>query len=149
MFIDLIDEGFKNYALFQQNQDVLEFFSWASEFKAKVESSINEWIDKAGGEAGKLLGSLQQKTDQWWYFLDQPEVPPDNNQAERSLRLAVTKRKVSGGSRSMERFKNTANLLTVVQSCRRLGRSVIEFFVQAIKAMVNPSVQPPSLIPQL
>lgn len=42
----------KNYALFQQNQDVLEFFSWTSEFKAKVESSINEWIGKAGGEAG-------------------------------------------------------------------------------------------------
>jgi transposase len=149
VFINLIDEGFKNYALFQQNQDVLEFFSWASEFKAKVESSINEWIDKAGGEAGKLLRLLQQKTDQWWYFLDHPEVPPDNNQAERSLRLAVTKRKVSGGSRSMERFKNTANLLTVVQTCRRQGRSVIEFFVQAIKTMVNPSVQPPSLIPQL
>ena len=66
-----------------------------------------------------------------------------------TLRLAVTKRKVSGGSRSMERFKNTANLLTVVQTCRRQERSVIEFFVQAIKAMVNPSVQTPSLIPQL
>jgi transposase len=92
VFIDLIDEGFKNYALFQQNQDVLEFFSWASEFKTKVGSSINEWIDKAGAEAGKLLRSLQQKTDQWWYFLDHPEIPPDNNQAERSLRLAVTKR---------------------------------------------------------
>jgi hypothetical protein len=49
----------------------------------------------------------------------------------------------------MERFKDTANLLTVVQICRRQGRSVIEFFVQAIKAMINPSVQPPSLIPQL
>lgn len=149
VFINLIDEGFKNYALFQQNQDVLEFFSWASEFKTKVESSINEWIGKAGGEAGKLLRSLQQKTDQWWYFLDHPEVPPDNNQAERSLRLAVTKRKVSGGSRSMQRFKDTANLLTVVQTFRRQGRSVIEFFVQAIKAMINPSVQPPSLITQL
>lgn len=76
-------------------------------------------------------------------------MPPDNNQAERSLRLALTKRKVSGGSRSMERFKDTANLLTVVQTCRRQGRSVIEFFEQAIIAMINPSVQAPSLIPQL
>jgi transposase len=88
------------------------------------------------------------KTDQWWYFLDHPEVPPDNNLAERTLRLSVTKRKVSGGSRSMERFKHTANLLTVVQTCRRQGRSVIDFFEQAIKAMVNPDMQEPSLIPQ-
>jgi hypothetical protein len=92
---------------------------------------------------------LRDKAHQWWYFLEHPEVPPDNNQAERSLRLALTKRKVSGGSRSMERFKDTANLLTVVQTCRRQGRSVIEFFEQAIIAMINPSVQAPSLIPQL
>jgi transposase len=50
----------------------------------------------------------------------------------------------------MERFKHTANLLTVVQTCRRQGRSVIDFFVeQAIKGMVNPDLQEPSLIPQI
>lgn len=146
-FVNLIDEAFKNYALFQQTQNLLEFFSWANEFKAKVESSISEWIGKAGGEGGKLLRSLQEKAHQWWYFLDHPEIPPDNNLAERSLRLAVTKRKVSGGSRSMERFQNTANLLTVIQTCRRQGRSVIEFFEQAIKAMLNSDLQAPSLIP--
>ncbi len=146
-FINLIDEAFKNYALFQQTQNLLEFFGWADEFKAKVESSISEWIGKAGGDAGKLLRSLQHKAHQWWYFLAHPEIPPDNNLAERTLRLAVTKRKVSGGSRSMERFQDTADLLTVIQTCRRQGRSVIEFFEQAIKAMVNPDMQAPSLIP--
>ncbi len=148
-FIKLIDEAFKNYALWQQNQERLKFFAWASEFKAKVQSSINQWIAQAGAEAGQLLRSLRDKAPQWWYFLDHPEVPPDNNLAERTLRLAVTKRKVSGGSRSMERFQDTANLLTVVQTCRRQGRSVIGFFEQAIQAMVNPSVPAPSLIPQI
>lgn len=146
-FIDLIDEGFQNYALFQQTQNLDEFLSWASKFKQKVESAIHSWIDKAGGEAGKLLRSLRNKATQWWYFLDHPEIPPDNNLAERTLRLAVTKRKISGGSRSMERFQDTANLLTVIQTCRRQGRSVIDFFDQAIKAMLNPAVQTPSLIP--
>jgi hypothetical protein len=85
---------------------------------------------------GLILQELQQATfyvlcaikqaNQWWYFLDYPEVPPDNNQAERLLRLAVTKRKVSGGSRSMDRFKHTAHLLTVVQTCRRQGRSICD-----------------------
>lgn len=73
---------------------------------------------KAGGEAGKLLRCLRDKAHQWWYFLNHPEIPPDNNLAERTLRLAVTKRKVSGGSRSIERFQHTANLLTIVQTCR-------------------------------
>jgi hypothetical protein len=88
-----------------------ELFAWAWEFKLKVKSSLDKWIALAGGEASKLLRSLRNKTDQWWYFLDHPEVPPDNNLAERTLRLSVTKRKVSGGSRSIERFKHTANLL--------------------------------------
>ncbi len=85
---------------------------------------------------------------QWWYFLEHPEVPPDNNQAERSRRLAVTKRKVSGGSRSMERFQHTAKLLTVVQTCRRQGRSVIDFFAQALLANSNNYLSRPSLLPE-
>jgi transposase len=123
--------------------------SWGSEFKTKVESELKEWMAKAGAEASKFLRSLRDKAHQWWYFKGHPEIPPDNNLAERTLRLAVTKRKVSGGSRSMKRFQDTASLLTVVQTCRRQGRSVIEFFEQAIEAMVNPAVQIPSLIPQL
>ena len=77
-----------------------------------------------------------------------PEVPPDNNQAERSLRLAVTKRKVSGGSRSMERFAQTADLLSVVQTCRRQGRSVIKFFQSALMAKSGNGNSQPSLLPQ-
>jgi transposase len=63
-------------------------------------SGTRSWpkkLDLAGATAANLLRSLRDKASQWWYFLENPEVPPDNNQAERSLRLAVTKRKVSGG----------------------------------------------------
>jgi transposase len=33
-------------------------------------------------------------------FVADPEVPPENNAAERSLRYVVTSRKISGGTRS-------------------------------------------------
>jgi transposase len=59
-----------------------------------LHSSVDQWINLAGATADQLLRSLRDKASQWWYFIDFPEVPPDNNQAERSLRLAVTKRKV-------------------------------------------------------
>ena len=73
-------------------------------------SSLQQWHRLAGYAAGLLLRSLRDKAEQWWYFLDHPEVPQDFNLALRSLRLAVTKRKVSGGSRSMERFAKACRL---------------------------------------
>ena len=62
------------------------------------------------------------------------------------MRLAVTKRKVSGGSRSMERFQDTANNLSVIQTCRFQGRSVVDFFASALQAHSGIGEQP-SLIP--
>jgi transposase len=82
VFVSIIDEAFKNYRLFKENLNIDSYSNWANQFKSKVQSVINQWIGKAGGEAGKLLRSLQDKAHQWWYFLEHPEVPPDNNLAE-------------------------------------------------------------------
>ena len=112
-----------------------------------INLTLSKWSEKAGYEAGKLLRNLKLKADQWWYFLDHPEISPDNNLAERALRLAVTKRKVSGGSRSMARFQDTANFLSVIQTCRFQHRSVMDFFTQALIPSTDVSDRP-SLIPQ-
>ncbi|NEO01478.1 MAG: transposase [Moorea sp. SIO3I7] len=109
--VSLIDEAFRHYRLWQENGDETEYQQWVRGFKTQVQLTLETWWSVAVAEAGKLLRSLKQKAAQWWYFLDHPQVPPDNNLAERSKRLAVTKRKVSGGSRSEERFQQTANLL--------------------------------------
>lgn len=142
VFIALIDEAFAQYRHWQEARDNVTYFEWAERFKERVREAINEWMPKVGYTAGLLLKSLKNKSKQWWHFLENPEVPPDNNRAERNLRLAVTKRKVCGGSRSMEGLDNTAALLTVIQTCRAQGRSVVEFFRQAL---VDPSIL--SLIP--
>ena len=147
-FVNLIDEAFRNYGRWFETLDSTSYNDWANQFKSKFQSSLDQWINVAGVKARNLLRSLRDKANQWSYFLDNPEVPPDNNQAERSLRLAVTKRKVSGGSRLMERFQHTANLLTVVQTCRRQGRSIIDFFAQSLMANSNNYQSRPSLLPQ-
>ena len=147
-FLDLIDEAFEKHRQWRETQDETAYRRWAFEFKSRVSQSLQQWMNKAGYEAGKLLRKPRDKAEQWWYFLDHPEVPPDNNQAERSLRLAVTKRKVSGGSRSIDRFAQTADLLSVVQTCRRQRRSTIEFFKQALIAKSGTEKPLPSLLPQ-
>ncbi len=136
VFIDLIDAAFDAHRQWRETQDASAYRSWADAFKIEVKTALQQWLPKAGYAAGLLLRSLRDKADQWLYFLDHPEVPPDNNRSERSLRLAVTKRKVCGGaaalqegfppqatanpsgSRSMTGFAQTAILLTVIQTCR-------------------------------
>ncbi|NEO15660.1 MAG: hypothetical protein F6K49_11570 [Moorea sp. SIO3I6] len=59
----------------------------------------------------------------------------------------MTKRKVCGGSRSIERFRETADLLSVIQTYRVQDPSAMEFFRQALEATVSPTVSYPSLIP--
>jgi transposase len=142
VFIKLIDEAFAAHREWRETRDQLKYFTWAKEFKEIVGKAITEWMPKVGYSAGKLLKSLKQKSEQWWYFLEDPEVPPDNNRAERNLRLAVTKRKVCGGSRSMDGLENTAAILTVIQTCKAQGKSVVEFFRQVL---IDPSSV--SLIP--
>ncbi len=147
-FKDLIDEAFVQHRHWRSTQDGQAYSTWACGFKVRINQTIEKWIGRAGADAGKLLRALRDQPEQWWYFLEHPEVPPDNNLAERSLRLAVTKRKVSGGSRSMARFAQTANLLSVVQTLRRQGRSVMEFFRQALMFKSGSRQSQPSLIPQ-
>lgn len=88
-FKDLIDEGFRHYSQWQHSQARHIYNYWAMRFKEKVDLTLKQWSNKAGYEGGKLLGSLKLKADKWWYFLFHREIPPDNNLAERSLRLAI------------------------------------------------------------
>ncbi len=52
------------------------------------------------------------------------------------------------GSRSMTRFAQTADLLSVVQTLRRQGRSVIEFFQKALSQESEAEKSSPSLLPE-
>ena len=157
--LKLIDEAFRQYRHRLETKDISQYQNWAEGFKLRISQAVKQYLPLAGYVrearrrlAGKLLRSLRNKFEQWWYFLDHPEVPPDHNLAERALRLAVTKRKVSGGSRSMERFAQTATLLSVAQTCRFQGRSVSRFFREALMATAGeglPYPKPNSANPNL
>jgi len=74
--------------------------------------------------AGYEVTAIATRQPQWWYF-DHPEVPP-TQPSERSLRLAVTKRKVSGGSRFLDRFARQQTL-SVSADPSPTGTVIMEF----------------------
>jgi transposase len=81
-----------------------------------------------------------------WTFAKAVGVEPTNNAAERALRHAVCWRKTSFGTDSPTGSRLVERLLTTIESCRRQGRDLLDFLIQAVQAHRSGG-KPPSLLP--
>ncbi len=72
--------------------------------------------------AGKVLQSLQRHWRGLTLFADHPEVPMDNNAAERSLRGPVVGRKGFFGSGSVKSARLAAALFSILHTLQQLNR---------------------------
>jgi transposase len=59
-------------------------------------------------------------------FVQYPEVPSENNAAERAIRPAVVARKISGGTRSEKGSKTSSVLRTLFETWALQGRNTID-----------------------
>jgi hypothetical protein len=75
-----------------------------------------------------------QVAESLWTFVRVEGVEPTNNYIERLLRLAVLWRKKSLGSQSEAGCRFVERLLTVVQTRRLQGRSVLDYLYEALVA---------------
>jgi hypothetical protein len=64
--------------------------------------------------------------------LERPDTPLHNNSSETDARSAVTKRKVSGGTRSDEGRNARDTFLSLKQTCRKLSVNFIVFLKDRI-----------------
>ena len=80
-----------------------------------------------------------------WRFVVSEGVEPTNNHAERLLRRAVLWRKNSFGSMSEAGCRFVERMLTVVQTRRLQGRSVLGYLYEALVAHRN-GIPAPSLL---
>jgi transposase len=97
---------------------------------------------QTAGTCKELLGH-----EEWlWSFVTTDGVEPTNNEAERAERHGVLLRKTSGGTDSPQGSRFVERVLTVVHTCRRQARSVLEYFSECIQAW-RLDQTPPSLIP--
>jgi transposase len=92
-----------------------------------------------------LCRDLFDRFDQLWMFLNQADVEPTNNAAERALRHAVIWRKLSFGTQSAAGSRFVETLLTVIETCRQQDRDVFAFVTLAIQRHFTHR-RPPSLL---
>ena len=69
-------------------------------------------------------------------FLDDPDLPPDNNAAENALRINALIRKNSLFVGSLDAGHRDAIALTIVHSCRLLGLDPADYLNQVTPALL-------------
>ena len=93
-----------------------------------------------------LSEHLWKHLREWFTFLDHPEVEPTNWEGEQAIRPAVVNRKVWGGNRTWAGAHAQEVLMSVLETCKRTGRSGLEFVSQTLRAFGNPRLPRPILL---
>jgi len=85
----------------------------------------------------KLCRRIERFIKELFVFVAHPQVPPENNAAERSLRHLVTSRKISGGTRSPRGTSSKMALASLFGTWRARG---LNPFLQCRQLLISPQV---------
>jgi transposase len=97
---------------------------------------------KTAGTCKELLSH-----EEWlWTFVVVAGVEPTNNEGERAARPGVLLRKTSGGTDSACGSRFVERMLTVVETCRRQGKKVLDYLCACLESW-RLDQDPPSLVP--
>ena len=91
----------------------------------------------------KPLRSLLNHREGLCVFVDNPQVPMDNNLAERTLRGPVIGRRLSFGSNSEDGARFTAIMYSVVGTLSMNGIDVLRWLEAWLKACAKNGGKPP------
>lgn len=101
-------------------------------------------FEGADDDAGKLARRILDELDSLWVFLDESDVEPTNNRAERALRFGVLWRKRSNGTQSQKGNRWVERILSVRQTCRQRSEATFPILVNAISSYFKQ--QKPSVV---
>jgi len=93
-------------------------------------------------EARALVTDLREYGAALWTFVKVEDLEPTNNAAERAIRKAVLWRKGSFGSASSAGSRFVERMLTVTESLRAQGRSILGFLDASIRARLSGKRHP-------
>jgi hypothetical protein len=79
-----------------------------------------------------LAQRIMKRRHELFVFVSNPQVPGDNNLAERSLRPAVIARKISGGARSAKGSQARMGLMSLFGTWAAQGKLLLESCQQVL-----------------
>jgi transposase len=94
-------------------------------------------------DARRLLKRLRRTGDHLFTFLDYPEIPFENNFAERQIRPAVVLRKNSQSNRSDRGAVTQAVLMSIYRTLRLRGHDPLQTMTNALRTYLQTGHLPP------
>ena len=107
----------------------------------RLDALIATDVDDA--DARRLLKRLRRTGDHLFTFLDYPQIPFENNFAERQIRPAVILRKNSQSNRSDRGALTQAVLMSVYRTLRLRGHDPLQTIAAALHSYLQTGQLPP------
>lgn len=101
--------------------------------------TARDWKDK---QAARLLKRFRRHRQHLLTFLDDPNVPADNNQGERAIRPAVIIRKNCQGNRSDQGADAQAVLMSVYRTLKQRGHDPLATITAALSEYLTTGKLP-------
>ena len=117
-------------------------------YRSRIERIDARLMELARGnytdaDAKRLAKRLRRHCDEIFTFLDRPEVPFDNNLAERMIRPAVVLRKNSQSNRSERGAAVQSILMSIFQTLKLRGLDPLATITEALRTHVATGKLPP------
>lgn len=113
--------------------------------RQRIAARLQQLIDHAweSRQAKRLIKRLRRHQNELFTFLDQDNVPFENNLAERAIRPAVIIRKNSYGNRSERGADTQAVLMTIFRTLKQNNLDPTKTITNAIATYLQTSQLPP------
>ena len=103
----------------------------------QLRSLCRPFLSDQTAPQAKLCRRIERSIEELFVFVSNPDVPSDNNAAERSLRHLVVSRKISGGTRSPRGTESKMTLASLFGAWRARGLNPL---VECRNLLVSPQL---------
>lgn len=115
---ELFAEGIRTFS----KDRIAEFDTRLEELLSSAETKIKEHFNRYSSKDEKnVIERIREFHNNFFAWMSDFTLPHTNNLSERQLRIAKTKKKVSGQFESEEAAKYYADILTYTRTCRQNG----------------------------
>jgi len=124
------------------------YYKKARQLKEKIMKIVDSPATHQGIKYIQYI--FKEKYNRLYHWVNDRDIPADNNKAERDLRPTVIARKISFGSQSKKGAATRSVLMTVLQTAKKRLKSgsVVEWFKNVLDTIsLNPKIDIYSLFP--